>query len=211
MLHTSSHTRRQADALAQGVPPGQLVLVLASAPHPLFRRQGASDLVVRVKLPLVNALAGGCVRLGTLDGRCVCGCVDDHQELCMRVQGRASAVRACTPCGPSDSCLLCVPHAVRPACRADTPNPTPSRVLSVPLDEVVTPGLVIKVPGEGLPLPCAAGGSALKVWLQRWGGTTRPGCLWMHPRVAPAGLHQHASTPHAFLFPAPSGRPAPGV
>lgn len=34
-------------------------------------------------------------------------------------------------------------------------------VLSVPLDEVVTPGLVMKVAGEGLPLP--AQGTQLKV------------------------------------------------
>jgi hypothetical protein len=34
-------------------------------------------------------------------------------------------------------------------------------VLSVPLDEVVTPGLMIKVAGEGLPL--TAQGTALKV------------------------------------------------
>lgn len=30
-------------------------------------------------------------------------------------------------------------------------------MLSIPLDEVVTPGLVVKVAGEGLPLPAATG------------------------------------------------------
>lgn len=36
-------------------------------------------------------------------------------------------------------------------------------MLSIPLDEVVTPGLVIKVAGEGLPLPTQGGGQQLKV------------------------------------------------
>ena len=55
--------------MAQGVPPGPLVLTLNSAPHPVFSRRGASDLRAKVKLPLLPALTGGAVRLDTLDGR----------------------------------------------------------------------------------------------------------------------------------------------
>jgi DnaJ-class molecular chaperone len=51
------------------MPAGPLVLVLASAPHPVFSRKGPSDLRAKVKLPLLAALTGGCVRLDTLDGR----------------------------------------------------------------------------------------------------------------------------------------------
>jgi DnaJ-class molecular chaperone len=60
---------REGDAVTKGVPPGPLVLVLASAPHPVFSRRGARDLKAKVKLPLLTALTGGCVRLDTLDGR----------------------------------------------------------------------------------------------------------------------------------------------
>jgi DnaJ-class molecular chaperone len=55
--------------VTKGVPPRPLVLVLVSAPHPVFSRWGASDLKAKVKLPLLTALTGGCVRLDTLDGR----------------------------------------------------------------------------------------------------------------------------------------------
>lgn len=55
--------------MAAGVPAGPLVLVLSTTPHPTFSRRGASDLKARVKLPLLTALTGGCVRLDTLDGR----------------------------------------------------------------------------------------------------------------------------------------------
>ncbi|KAI8474951.1 MAG: radial spoke protein 16 [Monoraphidium minutum] len=82
----------EGDAAAPGLPPGPLSLVLRAAPHARFERRGA-DLVMRVRLPLLNALAGGAVPIKALDGR----------------------------------------------------------VLSVPLDEVVTPGASIRVPGEGLP------------------------------------------------------------
>jgi DnaJ-class molecular chaperone len=60
---------REGDAVTPGVPPGPLVLVLASAPHPVFSRRGACDLKAKVKLPLLTALVGGSVRLDTLDGR----------------------------------------------------------------------------------------------------------------------------------------------
>lgn len=60
---------REGDAVTKGVPPGPLVLVLASAPHPVFSRRGASDLKAKVKLLLLTALTGGCVRLDTFDGR----------------------------------------------------------------------------------------------------------------------------------------------
>lgn len=60
---------REGDAVMPGVPPGPLVLVLSSAPHTVFSRRGASDLKAKVKLPLLSALTGGCVRLDTLDGR----------------------------------------------------------------------------------------------------------------------------------------------
>lgn len=55
--------------MTPGVPPGPLVLVLASSPHPVFSRRGPSDLRAKVKLPLLTALVGGAVRLDTLDGR----------------------------------------------------------------------------------------------------------------------------------------------
>lgn len=55
--------------MASAVPSGPLVLVLASAPHPVYTRRGPSDLAAVVRLPLVNALTGGCVRLDTLNGR----------------------------------------------------------------------------------------------------------------------------------------------
>lgn len=63
------HRCRRGDALTKDTPAGPLVVVLVSAPHPVFSRRGASDLKAKLKLPLLNALTGGCVRLDTLDGR----------------------------------------------------------------------------------------------------------------------------------------------
>jgi DnaJ-class molecular chaperone len=86
---------------AAGAQPGPLVLVLAAAPHAVYRRRGASDLAAAVRLPLVNALTGGCVRLDTLDGRwgggvtlAVAARAPDRRH-CAQA-GRA--VRACAAC-----------------------------------------------------------------------------------------------------------------
>eukprot|EP00879_Flechtneria_rotunda_P027026 GHRR01028885.1.p1 GENE.GHRR01028885.1~~GHRR01028885.1.p1 ORF type:complete len:187 (+),score=70.72 GHRR01028885.1:939-1499(+) len=84
----------QGDAAAANQPAADIVLLLKSAPHPVFRRQLA-DLVACVQLPLLQALVGGAVSIQTLDGR----------------------------------------------------------VLSVPLEDIITPGLTIRVPGEGMPIP----------------------------------------------------------
>ncbi|KAF8073188.1 DNAJB13 [Scenedesmus sp. PABB004] len=89
----------EGDAEPGGAPPGAVVVVLGSAPHPVFRRGVGADLVARVQLPLLQALAGGAVSITTLDGR----------------------------------------------------------VLRVPLEEVVTPGLSMRVAGEGMPIPGGGG------------------------------------------------------
>jgi DnaJ-class molecular chaperone len=69
-IHVSCPTPcRHGDAVTKDQPAGPLVVVLTSAPHPVFSRRGASDLKAKLKLPLLNALTGGCVRLDTLDGR----------------------------------------------------------------------------------------------------------------------------------------------
>lgn len=48
--------------------PADLVFVIDEKPHDVYAREG-NDLLVRQKIPLVDALAGTTVSLKTLDGR----------------------------------------------------------------------------------------------------------------------------------------------
>lgn len=126
-----------------GALPGTVVLLLRGAPHPVFSRCLASDLVAAVPLPLVRALTGGSVSINTLDGR----------------------------------------------------------VLAVPLQELVTPGLTMRVAGEGMPLP---GGGGAKV--------SRSSLL---SPVHACGCYEHAcallACCHAALCRCRPGRPAAGA
>ncbi len=51
-----------------GIPPGDVIIVVDEQPHPSFKRV-QNDLITRVKIDLVTALAGGAFKHNFLDGR----------------------------------------------------------------------------------------------------------------------------------------------
>lgn len=51
-----------------GLEPGNVIIVLDEEPHPLFTRKG-SNLIMEMKIALVEALAGCIKRVETLDKR----------------------------------------------------------------------------------------------------------------------------------------------
>lgn len=60
--------RGQGSPGAGGAPPGDLLLTLSVAPHPVFDRDGM-DLKTTIPITLGEALRGGSVEVPTLDGR----------------------------------------------------------------------------------------------------------------------------------------------
>jgi DnaJ-class molecular chaperone len=60
---------RGAGAPSDGAgSPGDLILTLKIKPHPVFRREGASDIAVDLPLTIVEATLGAKVRVPTLEG-----------------------------------------------------------------------------------------------------------------------------------------------
>jgi len=55
----------------EGVETGDVVFVLRQKPHPRFTRRGATDLVLRAKLTLLQALTGTTLDVETLDRRVI--------------------------------------------------------------------------------------------------------------------------------------------
>lgn len=82
---------------------------------------------------------------------CMHAPLDAAYSLWLKRSTLSSPSSCSQPHGCSSFCLCCVCRHTQPSCS----------VLSVPLDEVITPGLVMRVAGEGLLLP--AQGAQLKV------------------------------------------------
>lgn len=51
-----------------GLVPGDLIFVIDEKPHPTFKRDG-NDLIVNMKVTLLEALTGKTISMTTLDGR----------------------------------------------------------------------------------------------------------------------------------------------
>jgi molecular chaperone DnaJ len=58
----------EGEAGIAGGPPGDLYVVMALQPHPLFEREG-TDLHVEVPIPFVQAALGAEIEVPTLDGK----------------------------------------------------------------------------------------------------------------------------------------------
>ena len=59
---------REGDQGGAGTEPADIIFTIQEKPHSLFKRQG-QDLVYRVRLPLVDALAGTTLQVPTIEGR----------------------------------------------------------------------------------------------------------------------------------------------